>query len=53
MDRVVFMFLILVLAILYILSPVDVIPDAVPVVGWVDDAAVGVSAGAAVLAAGD
>ena len=53
MDRVVFMFVILVLAILYILSPVDAIPDAVPVIGWVDDAAVGVGAGAAVLAAGD
>jgi uncharacterized membrane protein YkvA (DUF1232 family) len=27
----------LVLAVLYILSPVDAIPDVVPVVGWLDD----------------
>ena len=31
--------LILVLALLYIISPVDVVPDPIPVVGWVDDVA--------------
>lgn len=41
--------LIIVAAILYILMPVDVIPDPIPVVGWVDDAAVGIGAGAACL----
>jgi uncharacterized membrane protein YkvA (DUF1232 family) len=40
---------VLVLALLYILSPIDVIPDPIPVVGWVDDVAVGVGAGAACL----
>ena len=38
--------LILVLALLYIISPVDVIPDVIPVIGWADDLAVGVGAGA-------
>jgi uncharacterized membrane protein YkvA (DUF1232 family) len=38
--------LILVLALLYIISPVDVIPDVIPVVGWADDVLVGVGAGA-------
>ena len=42
-----FVLLILVVALLYIVSPVDIVPDVVPVVGWVDDAAVGVGAGAA------
>jgi uncharacterized membrane protein YkvA (DUF1232 family) len=32
--------LILVLALLYISSPVDFIPDVIPVVGWADDLAV-------------
>lgn len=27
----------LVLAVLYIVSPVDAIPDVIPVVGWLDD----------------
>lgn len=40
---------VLVLALLYIISPVDVIPDVIPVVGWTDDVAVGVGAGAACL----
>jgi len=38
---------VLVLALLYIISPIDFIPDPIPVVGWVDDLAVGVGAGAA------
>jgi uncharacterized membrane protein YkvA (DUF1232 family) len=36
----------LLLALLYILSPIDFIPDVIPVVGWADDLAVGVGAGA-------
>ena len=43
---------VLILALLYILSPIDLIPDFIPVVGWADDLAVGVGAGAAALAAG-
>ena len=39
--------LILVLALLYIISPVDFIPDPIPVVGLVDDGLVGIGAGAA------
>jgi len=39
--------LILILALIYILSPVDVIPDVIPVVGYVDDAVVAVGAGGA------
>ena len=34
------------LAVLYIVSPVDFIPDVIPVVGWADDVLVGVGAGA-------
>ena len=41
-----FLVVILVLALLYIISPIDVIPDPIPVVGWVDDVAVGLGAGA-------
>ena len=37
--------LILVLALLYIISPVDVVPDVIPVIGWADDVLVGVGAG--------
>lgn len=29
-----------ILTILYILSPVDAIPDVMPLIGWMDDAAV-------------
>lgn len=28
----------IVVALVYLLIPVDVVPDAVPVVGWIDDA---------------
>jgi len=31
---------VLLLALLYIVSPVDIIPDVIPVVGWADDAVV-------------
>ncbi|MGL6167569.1 MAG: YkvA family protein [Fusobacteriaceae bacterium] len=27
-------------AIIYVINPVDVIPDVIPVIGWIDDAAV-------------
>lgn len=47
-----FVAVILLLALLYILSPVDLIPDVIPVVGWADDLAVGVGVGAAALSAG-
>jgi uncharacterized membrane protein YkvA (DUF1232 family) len=47
-----FVAVILILALLYIISPIDLIPDVIPVLGWADDLAVGVGAGAAVLAAG-
>jgi len=42
-------FVIILLAILYILSPVDLIPDAIPVVGWIDDVVVAAGAGAVCL----
>jgi uncharacterized membrane protein YkvA (DUF1232 family) len=44
-----FVVLILILALLYIISPIDLIPDPIPVVGLVDDVAVGLGAGAACL----
>ena len=47
-----FVTFILILALLYIISPIDLIPDVIPVVGWVDDLAVGVGAGALALGAG-
>jgi uncharacterized membrane protein YkvA (DUF1232 family) len=47
-----FALVIVILALLYILSPVDVIPDVIPVVGWADDVLVGLGAGAAALGAG-
>lgn len=43
---------ILILALLYIISPIDLVPDVIPVVGWADDLAVVVTAGVAALAAG-
>ncbi len=47
-----FVTVILILALLYILSPIDLIPDVIPVVGWLDDLAVAVSAGALALRSG-
>ncbi len=47
-----FVIVVLILALLYIISPIDLVPDFIPVAGWVDDLAVGVGAGAAALSAG-
>jgi uncharacterized membrane protein YkvA (DUF1232 family) len=47
-----FVTFILIMALLYILSPIDPIPDVIPVVGWVDDAVVAVGPGAVALGAG-
>ncbi len=38
------MWLILILAVLYLISPIDFIPDVIPVLGWIDDAIVVISA---------
>lgn len=32
--------LLMVLAIIYVLSPLDIVPDAMPLVGWLDDAGI-------------
>ncbi len=32
--------LIMILAILYVISPIDLLPDVIPIVGWVDDVVV-------------
>jgi uncharacterized membrane protein YkvA (DUF1232 family) len=47
-----FVTIILILALLYIVSPIDLIPDFIPVAGWADDLLVGLGAGAAALSAG-
>ncbi len=47
-----FVLWVLLLALLYIVSPIELIPDAIPVVGWADDVAVAAGAGAISLAAG-
>lgn len=47
-----FIVLVLIVAILYILSPIDFIPDPIPIFGWVDDAVVGLAAGALTMGAG-
>lgn len=33
------------LAVLYMLSPIDILPDVVPVAGWVDDALITITGG--------
>lgn len=33
--------LVTVLAALYLISPLDVVPDAIPVLGWLDDGLIG------------
>lgn len=43
--------LIVALVILYIISPVDAIPDVIPILGWMDDVAV-LGIGIAALARG-
>jgi uncharacterized membrane protein YkvA (DUF1232 family) len=47
-----FVTFILIMALLYIISPIDLVPDVIPVVGWADDVAVGLGAGAVALAGG-
>jgi uncharacterized membrane protein YkvA (DUF1232 family) len=47
-----FLTFILILALLYIISPIDLVPDVIPILGWSDDLLVGVGAGAAALAGG-
>ena len=47
-----FIVVVIILALLYILSPIDLIPDFIPVVGWADDLVVGLGAGVTALAAG-
>lgn len=32
--------LMIVLCVLYILSPIDVLPDVIPIAGWIDDVGV-------------
>jgi uncharacterized membrane protein YkvA (DUF1232 family) len=44
-----FVAVVLLLALLYIVSPVDFIPDFIPVVGWLDDLLIGAGAGATAL----
>ena len=46
MDKDGLVLVLIVLAVLYIISPIDFIPDVIPVAGWVDDVVVGVGAGA-------
>jgi uncharacterized membrane protein YkvA (DUF1232 family) len=36
--------LIIILAVLYIISPIDLLPDVIPVVGWIDDVVVALTA---------
>jgi uncharacterized membrane protein YkvA (DUF1232 family) len=47
-----FVTFILILALFYVIRPIDLIPDKISVAGWADDFVVGVGAGALALAAG-
>jgi uncharacterized membrane protein YkvA (DUF1232 family) len=38
------MWLLLILAVLYVLSPIDFLPDLIPVAGWLDDVVVALTA---------
>ena len=44
--------LILLLALIYIISLIDIVPDVIPVAGWVDDVIVTLVAGILALGAG-
>ena len=43
-KNIFWMLLIVILAVLYVLSPIDFLPDIVPVVGWIDDIVVALTA---------
>ena len=40
----IWMWLILIIAFLYLISPIDFVPDVLPVLGWIDDIVVALSA---------
>lgn len=40
MGHTILVIVAIILALIYIVSPVDIIPDIIPVIGWVDDAIV-------------
>jgi len=35
-------FIVFLIAVLYVISPIDFIPDIIPLIGWVDDVFVGI-----------
>ena len=38
------LWLIIILAVLYVISPIDFLPDFIPIVGWIDDVVVALTA---------
>jgi uncharacterized membrane protein YkvA (DUF1232 family) len=38
------MWLIVIIAVLYVISPIDFMPDLVPVIGWIDDVVIALTA---------
>ncbi len=36
--------LIVILAVLYVISPIDIVPDFIPIAGWIDDVVVALTA---------
>jgi len=40
----IFFIFILIILVLYIISPIDFIPDVIPVIGWIDDIIAGIFA---------